>query len=39
MALARKYLKKSAPGLKTLLYYLTSFAGSSIVKRFFRVFG
>jgi len=39
MELARKYLKKSAPGLKTLLYYLTSFAGSSIVKRFFRVFG
>ena len=39
MALARKYLRKSSPGLKTLLYYLTSFAGSSIVKRFFRVFG
>ncbi|HWR75417.1 MAG TPA: glycosyltransferase [Bacteroidales bacterium] len=39
MALARKYLRRSAPGLKTLLYYLTSFAGSSIVKRFFRVFG
>jgi len=39
MALARKYLRKSAPGLKTLLYYLTTFAGSSIVKRFFRVFG
>ena len=39
MALARKYLRKSSPGLKTWLYYLTSFAGSSIVKRFFRVFG
>jgi len=39
MALARKYLRKSAPGLKTWLYYLTTFAGSSIVKRFFRVFG
>jgi len=39
MVLARKYLKKSAPGLKTSLYYLTSYVGSSIVKRFFRVFG
>lgn len=39
MAMARKYLRKSAPGLKTWLYYLTTFAGSSIVKRFFRVFG
>lgn len=39
MDLARHYLKKSSPGLKTSLYYLTSYAGSSLVKRFFRVFG
>ena len=36
---ARRYFKKSAPGLKTSLYYLTTYAGSSVVKRFFRVFG
>jgi len=39
MGLARKYLRKSGPGLKTSLYFLTSYAGSSVVKRFFRVFG
>ena len=39
MKQARKYLRKSAPGLKTFLYYLTSYAGSRVVKRFFRVFG
>ncbi len=39
MEQARRYFKKSAPGLKTSLYYLTSYAGSSVVKRFFRVFG
>jgi len=39
MDLARHYLRKSSPGLKTSLYYLTSYAGSSLVKRFFRVFG
>ncbi len=39
MDLARHYLRKSSPGLKTSLYYLTSYAGSNLVKRFFRVFG
>ena len=39
MELARRYFKKSAPGLKTSLYYMTSYAGSGVVKRFFRVFG
>lgn len=39
MKLARKYFRKSAPGIKTALYCLTSYAGSTIVKRFFRVFG
>jgi glycosyltransferase involved in cell wall biosynthesis len=39
MELARVYLRKSAPGLKTSLYYLTTFAGSKLVKRLFRVFG
>ncbi|MCU0376943.1 MAG: glycosyltransferase family 2 protein [Bacteroidales bacterium] len=39
MSLAREYFKKSAPGIKTTLYYLTTFAGSAIIKRFFRVFG
>ena len=39
MELAREYLRKSAPGLKTSLYYLTTYAGSRLVKRLFRVFG
>lgn len=39
MGLARRYFKKSAPGLKTSLYVMTSYAGSGVVKRFFRVFG
>lgn len=39
MRLAREYLRKSAPGIKTTLYYLTTYAGSSVVKRLFRVFG
>jgi glycosyltransferase involved in cell wall biosynthesis len=39
MALARKFLRKSTPGITTSLYWLTSYAGSRIVKRFFRVFG
>jgi len=39
MELARRYLKKSAPSLKTSLYYMTTYTGSRIVKRFFRIFG
>ncbi|MCI0522966.1 MAG: glycosyltransferase [Bacteroidales bacterium] len=39
MNLAREYFRKSAPGIKTTLYFLTTYAGSSVVKRFFRVFG
>jgi glycosyltransferase involved in cell wall biosynthesis len=39
MDLARRYFRKAAPGLKTSLYYLTTYAGSGIVKRIFRVFG
>jgi glycosyltransferase involved in cell wall biosynthesis len=39
MILAREYFKKSAPGIKTTLYYLTTFAGSTVVRKIFRVFG
>ncbi|MBT1690701.1 glycosyltransferase family 2 protein [Dawidia soli] len=36
---ARKYLRKAMPGVKETLYYITSFAGSQWVKRYFPVFG
>ncbi|HEY9045189.1 MAG TPA: glycosyltransferase family 2 protein [Ohtaekwangia sp.] len=36
---ARKYLLKAMPGLKELLYYITSFYGSKWVKKRFIIFG
>jgi glycosyltransferase involved in cell wall biosynthesis len=36
---ARKYLLQAKPGIKELIYYVTSFIGSSWVKRKFQVFG
>ena len=39
MKLSRKYLLKSTIGLKTILYLITSFVGSKIVKYFFNIFG
>ena len=39
MKLARKYLVKSTIELKTILYLITTFVGSKIVKRYFKIFG
>lgn len=39
MKKARFYFLKSQWGLKTFLYYITSFAGSGIVKKKFNIFG
>jgi len=39
MPQARHYFIRSQWNLKTLLYYLTTFAGSEIVKRHFHIFG
>lgn len=39
MKKARRYFLKSEWNLKTLAYYLTTFAGSGIVKKKFNVFG
>ena len=39
MKLARFYFLRSQLNAKTLLYYLTSFAGSNLIKRNFNVFG
>ena len=39
MKLARKYLFKSTFELKTILYIITTFVGSKIVKRYFKIFG
>ena len=39
MKLARKYLLKSTIELKTILYLITTFVGSKIVKRYFKIFG
>lgn len=36
---ARRYLRKAMPGVKELLYYITSFYGSEWVKKKFTVFG
>jgi len=36
---ARKYLLRSRPGIREMLYYLTSFVGSEWVKKRFIVFG
>jgi len=39
MKSARKYLLKSTIELKTILYLITTFVGSKIVKRYFKIFG
>ena len=39
MRLARVYLLKSTIELKTILYLITTFVGSKIVKRYFKIFG
>ena len=39
MRLARVYLLKSRLELKTILYLITTFVGSKIVKRYFKIFG
>jgi len=39
MKLARKYLSKSTIELKTILYLITTFVGSKIVKKYFNIFG
>ena len=39
MKLARKYLFNSTIELKTILYLITTFVGSKIVKKYFKVFG
>ena len=39
MKLSRQYLLKSTIGLKTLLYLITTFFGSKIVKKYFNIFG
>jgi hypothetical protein len=39
MRLARVYFLKSRIELKTILYLITTFVGSKIVKRYFKIFG
>tara|TARA_B100000287_G_scaffold403751_1_gene425839 strand:- start:339 stop:1253 length:915 start_codon:yes stop_codon:yes gene_type:complete len=39
MRFARKYLLKSTLEIKTILYLITTFVGSKIVKKYFKVFG
>ena len=39
MKLARKYLLKSTINFKTILYLITTFVGSEIIKKYFKVFG
>jgi hypothetical protein len=39
MRLARVYFLKSSRELKTILYLITTFVGSKIVKRYFKIFG
>jgi len=39
MKMARFYLSKSNWSLKTAIYYLTTFVGSNLVKKYFKVFG
>jgi len=39
MRLARVYFLKSRVELKTILYLITTFVGSKIVKRYFKIFG
>ena len=36
---ARTYFRSSQWSIKTMLYYLTTFVGSRIVKKYFNVFG
>jgi hypothetical protein len=39
MKLSRMYLMKSSINIKTILYLITTFVGSKIVKRYFNIFG
>lgn len=39
MKLARQYLLKSIIELKTILYLITTFVGSKVVRRYFKIFG
>ena len=39
MSLSRSYLLKSGFNIKTILYLITTFVGSKIVKRYFKIFG
>ena len=39
MKMARKYFLRSNVTLKTILYFLTTFAGASLVRKKFNVFG
>ena len=39
MRLARRYLLRSTVNFKTILYLITTFVGSKIVKRYFKIFG
>ena len=39
MRLARVYFLKSEIGFKMILYFITTFVGSRLVKRYFKVFG
>ncbi len=39
MYLARRYFLKSTFELKTIFYLITTFVGSSLVKRYFKIFG
>ena len=39
MKLARKYFFKSTFEIKTILYIITTFVGSNLVKKYFRIFG
>ncbi len=39
MKMARRFFLKSSIELKTILYLITTFVGSNIVKRYFKIFG
>ena len=39
MKLSREYLLKSSINIKTILYLITTFVGSKIVKKYFNIFG
>ena len=39
MYLARKYFLKSTIEIKTILYVITTFVGSKLVRKYFNIFG